>query len=126
MFVAHLLFIFWFFNISTLLFTITECYVISLTEITLNKLQIYKKSVFYTYVLFCQQISFQEGLYTLLHECKLHNADLRDTGQLQAEGCLFKHKTDVGTKVMKLHQIQAVGQSSYEYYVYWTMHHCDS
>jgi len=54
------------------------------------------------------------GLYTFLHERKLHNADLSDTGQLQAEVCLLKHKTDVGTRVMKLHQIQAVGQSLYE------------
>jgi len=54
------------------------------------------------------------GLYTFLHECKLHNADLGDTGQLQAEVCLFKHKTDVETKVMKLHQIKAVGKSLYE------------
>jgi hypothetical protein len=46
MFAAHFLFIFWFFNISTLLFTITQHFVISLTEITLNKLQIYKKASF--------------------------------------------------------------------------------
>ena len=113
-FAAHFLFIFWFFNILTLLLTITQHYIISLTEITLNKLQIYKKSVFYTYVLFCQQISFLAGLCTFLHECKLHNADLSDTGKLQAQVCLLRHKTDVGTKVMKLHQIQAVGQSLYE------------
>jgi hypothetical protein len=46
MFASHFLFIFWFFNISTLLSTIIQHYIISLTEIKLNKLQIYKKVSF--------------------------------------------------------------------------------
>jgi hypothetical protein len=96
---AHFLFIFWFFNISTLLFTITQHYIISLTEITSNKLQIYKKCLLYICTVL--STSFIAGLYTFLHECKLHNADLSDTGQLQAEVCWLKQKkTDVGTKVM--------------------------
>jgi hypothetical protein len=41
------------------------------------------------------------GLYTLSYECKLHNSDLSDAGQLQAEVFFLKHRTDVGAKVMK-------------------------
>jgi hypothetical protein len=72
-----------------------------LTNIYLKKCLLY----LHTY----SSVIFPVGLCILVDECKLQN--LSDTAQLQAEVCLLNHRTNVVTKVIKLHQIQSVGQS---------------